>query len=342
VAVDGRVLQAALGETARDHGPGVYGLVTEAGRPVFAAAVGVADLSRPRPIEAGDQFRIGSVTKMYVATLVLQVVADGLLGLEDTVEDRLPGVVPDGDTITVETLLRLRSGLPDYVRQLYGDPPTDLSALGRYWSPDQLLAAALACSDRRPADTEYRYCNTDYILLGMLIEQATGQRVDAQMWQRILKPLGLHGTTFPTVDPHLRGQHATGHLRTAPDAPYVEFTTMTPSEGWSAGAMVSTASDVAAFLDGLFGGALLPADHLARMTEPTQQIDQHRSRGLGVVRFDFATGTVAYGHPGGVPGYSTVAMRTESGRCVVIWQNGIDLHDPLSSDTPFIQAALTD
>jgi D-alanyl-D-alanine carboxypeptidase len=342
VPVDEEALRTALAETAVDHGPGVYGLVTEAGLPVFTGVVGVADLDRPRPIEAGDRYRIGSVTKLYVATLVLQLVADGLLGLDDTIADRLPGLVPDGDHITVEALLRLRSGLPDYLTQLFGDPPTDLSALDRYWSPEQLVAAALAGPDRLPADTRYRYCNTDYILLGMLIEQATGQRVDAQMWQRIVKPLGLTDTTFPTVDPYLRGPHATGYLRTSPEAPYLEFSTMTPSEAWTSGAIVATASDVAAFLDGLFGGALLPPEYLARMTEPTQRLDEHRSRGLGVVRFDFATGNVAYGHTGGVPGYATVAARTESGRCVVVWQNGMDLHEPLSSDTPFVQAALAD
>jgi D-alanyl-D-alanine carboxypeptidase len=300
--VDGDALRTALAETAVDHGPGVYGLVTQGGRPVFTGVVGVADLDRPRPIEAGDRYRIGSVTKLYVATIVLQLVADGLLGLDDTIEDRLPGLVPDSDRITVETLLRLRSGLPDYITQLFGNPPTDLSALDRYWSPEQLVATALAGPDRLPADTQYRYCNTDYILLGMLIERATGQRVDAQMWQRIIKPLGLTDTTFPTVDPYLRGPHAKGYLRTSLDAPYLEYTTMTPSEAWTSGAIVATASDVAAFLDGLFGDALLPSEYLARMTEPTQRLDEHRSRGLGVVRFDFAAGNVTYGHHGGVPG----------------------------------------
>jgi D-alanyl-D-alanine carboxypeptidase len=160
------------------------------------------------------------------------------------------------------------------------------------------------------------------------------------VWQRIIKPLGLTDTTFPTVDPHLRGPHAKGYLRMPLDAPYLEYTTMTPSEAWTSGAMMATASDVAAFLDGLFGGALLPSEYLARMTEPTQRLDEHRSRGLGVVRFGFATGNAAYGHHGGVPGYTTVVAWTESGRCVVVWQNGMDLHEPLSSDMPFVQAPL--
>ena len=333
-------LQAALAETANDHGPGVYGLVTQDGRISFEGAVGVADLDRPRPISATDCYRIGSITKTYVTALVLQLVADGALGLDDTVEHRLPGLVPDSGAITVEMLLRLRSGLPDYTKALYGDPPTDLSALDRYWSPAQLVAAALTSSDRLSPDTQYRYCNTDYILLGMLIEQATGQRVDALLWQRIVKPLGLNDTTFPTVDPYLRGPHAKGYLRSSADAPYVEVPSMTPSEGWTAGAIVATARDVAAFFDGLLGGAVLPPAYLARMTHPTEYLDEYRSRGLGLVRYDFGTGDIAYGHHGGMPGYTCVALRTESGRSIVLWQNGIDMHNLLSSDDPFVQAAL--
>ncbi|HEY7261146.1 MAG TPA: serine hydrolase domain-containing protein [Trebonia sp.] len=329
-----------MAETANDHGPGVYGLVTQDGRISFAGTVGVADLDQPRPIDASDQYRIGSITKMYVATLVLQLVAEGALGLDDTVEDRLPGLVPGGGAITVEMLLRLRSGLPDYTGPLMGDPPTDLSALERYWSPAQLVAAALTSSDRLRPGTQYRYCNTDYILLGMLIEQATGQRVDAQLWQRIFKPLGLNDTTFPTVDPHLRGPHAKGYLRSSADTPYVEFTSMSPSEGWTAGAIVATAQDVAAFLDGLLGGALLPPAYLARMTHATERLGDHYSRGLGIVRYDFGTGNVAYGHHGGSPGYTCVAMRTESGRSMVLWQNGIDMHNLLTEDNPFTQATL--
>ncbi|HWG28057.1 serine hydrolase domain-containing protein [Actinospica sp.] len=338
--VDGEALRAALVETAADHGPGLYALVTEGGQPVFTGTVGVADLDRPRPIAASDRCRIGSVTKMYVATLVLQLVVEGLLSLDDTVDGLLPDLVPGGADITVETLLRLRSGLPDYTPELFGSPPTDLSALERYWSPRQLVAASLATSDRIPPNSQYRYSSTDYILLGMMIEEATGERVDAQIWQHIIKPLNLLDTTFPTVDPYMRGPHAKGYLRTSADASYAELTTMTPSESWTAGAMVATASDVAAFLDGLFNGSLLPEGYLARMIEPTQRLDVHRSRGLGVVRLDFGTGNVAYGHQGGMPGYTTVAARTESGRCVVLWQNGMDLHNPLSSGTPFFQAAL--
>jgi D-alanyl-D-alanine carboxypeptidase len=339
MSVDKDLLRQALAETARDHGPGMYGLVTEGGETVFEGSVGVADLENPRPIVASDRYRIGSVTKVYTAALAMQLVAEGKMSLDDSVERWLPGMVPGGDVITVETLLRLRSGLPDYVAPLWGEL-SNLAVLEEYWAPEQLVAASVDAPDRLEPDTTFRYSNTDYVLLGMIIEKASGQRVDAQMWQRIFKPLKLENTTFPTVDPHMRGPHAKGYLRFSAEMPYTECTTMTPSESWTSGAIVATAADVARFLDGLLGGALLEPDCLAMMTNGTQFLDEHRTRGLGIVRFDFGTGNIAYGHQGGMPGYTTVAARTESGRSVVLWQNGADVHDNLSSDTPFIQAAL--
>lgn len=332
-------LSEALEETWRDHGPGLYGLVTEDGEVVFEGSVGIADLDNPRPIDANDRYRIGSVTKVYTATLVMQLISEGHLSLDDSLERWVPGMVPDGGDITVEMLLRLRSGLPDYTIPLLGEPP-DLAVLDEYWSPEHLVRSAMTSADRLPHDTQYRYSNTDYILLGLIIERATGQRIEAQMWQRIFKPLNLTATTFPTVDPYMRDQHAKGYLRFTAEMPYTELTTMTPSESWTAGAIVATAADVAKFLDGLIGGELLEPDCLALMTAGTQVLDEHRMRGLGIVRFDFGTGNIAYGHQGGMPGYTTVAVRTENGRSVVLWQNGADMHGPLSSDVPFVQAAL--
>jgi hypothetical protein len=165
MAIDEAALRTALAQTGQGRGPGLLGLVTEGGRVVFEGSVGVADLRQPRPIDVRDQFRIGSVTKVYVATLVLQLIADGALSLTDPVDRWLPDRVPDGDVITVDLLLRLRSGLPDYVGLIFGDPP-ELSVLDGYWSPEQLVAAALTGPDRLPPDTGFRYSNTDYINAG--------------------------------------------------------------------------------------------------------------------------------------------------------------------------------
>jgi D-alanyl-D-alanine carboxypeptidase len=340
VTVDPGPLQDALARTGQAHGPGLFGLVTEDGSLVFAGSVGVADLRDARPIGAADMFRIGSITKTYVAALVLRLAADGVIALDDPVERWLPGVVPDGAAVTVELLLSMRSGLPDYTGPVLGDPP-DLRALQRYWAPEELVRLALTVPDRIAPGTAVRYCNTDYVLLGLIVERATGQRVDAVLWQRVLEPLGLTDTLLPTVDPYLRGPHATGYLRESATGPYLECTTMSPSEGWTAGGIVATAADLARFLDGLFGGVLLDPDSLALMTAPVEVMDDWRAHGIGILRYDFGSGRVAFGQQGGVPGYTTVALRTTTGRCVVLVQNCIDLHDPLPGRAEFVVAAAT-
>jgi D-alanyl-D-alanine carboxypeptidase len=341
MAAYGDRLQEALEQTGQAHGPGLFGLVTEAGHEVFAGATGRATLHDERPIDASDRLRIGSITKTFVTVLALQLLDDGAFGWDDSVERWLPGMVPDGERTTVGHLLRMRSGLPDYNDQTLGTP-LDFAQLQRYWSPESLVSAALTSTDRIPIDSVFRYCNTDYILLGLIIERATGQRVDAQMCQRVLVPADLVDTTFPVVDPQLPQPHADGHLRMTPEEPHVECTTMSPSEAWTAGAIVSTPHDLAKFLDALFDGSLLSSDSLARMTACEERVHDTRWRGLGIDRRLLPNGQYILGHHGGVPGFTSMAVRTESGRNIVLYQNGIELYDCMNFDTPFIVAAAAD
>jgi D-alanyl-D-alanine carboxypeptidase len=332
-------LRAALDETAAAHGPGLFGLVTEGGEVVFEGSAGVADLTDPRPMTADDQVKIGSITKTYVSVLLLDLLREGAFARTDTVEHWLPGLVPGGADLTVDLLLRMRSGLPDYVWPLLGDPP-DLSRIVRYFRPEELVAVAVAQPDRNPPGQSHRYCNTDYVLLGLIVESATGTRVDALLQERLLRPLELHDTTFPTVDGRLRGPHATGYLRTAADAPYQPVPLISPSEGWTSGAMTATPRDLGRFFDALLDGRVVDPADLETMTAPAEPLGDGAWRGLGLVRYERPDGTVAFGHHGGVPGYTTMAVRTEAGRTVVLCQNGADLHDILGSHAPFVQAAL--
>lgn len=334
-----RELQNALQETAEIHGPGLFGLVTEGGEVVFEGSAGAADVAQSRPIVAEDRFRVGSVTKIYVAVLLLQLMDEGVLAFDDTVERWLPGLVPGGETITVELLARMRSGLPDYVAALFGDPP-DIGVLARYWAPEDLVGIALDSPGRYVAGSGYRYCSTDYVLLGLIIEAATGQRVEAQLWQRIFAPLGLEQTSFPSVDPILRGQHASGYVRPDPGSAYFECTTATPSESWTSGAVVSTPRDVGTFLDGLLDGKLLPPATLASMLDCSEVIDDGVARGLGIVRYTFDSGAIAYGHQGGLAGFTTMALRTTTGRCVILYQNALDLYAPLNYTAKFVELAV--
>ena len=337
-AVDAAQLRAALEDIGDHHGPGLLGLVVEDGSVVFDHAVGVAELGSDRPMTADHQVRIGSITKTYVAALVLQLASQALFTIDDTLQQWLPDLVPGGDEITLEMLLRMRSGLPDYLETLLGDPP-DLRALAPYRAPEDLVALAMSAPGRTAPDAGYRYCNLDYVLLGLVVEQVTGQRVEAQLWQRLFMPLGLADTTFPTVDPHIRGRHAHGHLRSDPAAPYLEFTTMSPSPSFTAGGIVATPREVATFFDALVGGRVLDPQSLAAMTACPEILGERTGRGLGIIRYSSPGGAVAFGAHGGIPGYTTMVLSTTEGRTIVLSQNGFDGHDPLALDNPFCAAA---
>lgn len=323
-----------------DCGPGLYALVAEDGRVLFSGSAGIADLRAPRPILEADRFRIGSLTKTYVATVVLQLAGEGVLRLDDSVQRYLPGIVPEAEPITVLHLLQLRSGLPDYVPVLADglDPASVARNWSRYWSPRELIALALSQQDRHAPGEEFRYSNTDYILLGLMIEAVTGEELGAVLWRRVFYPLGLRETDLPTADPYLRGPHATGYLRLPGGEPR-DFTTMTPSESWASGAIISTPGEVVAFLDALFGGRLLPPEQLAVMLD-VQPVDQERAYGCGLYRYLLPGGRALYGHRGTVIGFSCLAVRSPSGRNLVLYRNCLDMETgPLLLDAPIVQAA---
>jgi D-alanyl-D-alanine carboxypeptidase len=320
---------------ALTYGPGLAAVLSQDGAVLFAGAHGRADAAARVP-DVHDRFRIGSITKPYVATVILQLAAEGVLSLDDTLERHLPALVPGGERISVRHLLRLRSGIPDYIAALAGDPP-DPANFRRYWAPRALVALALAQPDRLPADTRFRYSNTDYILLGLIIEAATGERLDVHLWQRIFTPLDLRESDLPTVDPYLRGPHATGHLR-LPGAPEAEFTTLSPSESWASGAIVSTPAEVIRFFDALFGGELLDEPHLAAMLE-MHPVDARRAYGYGLHRYTLPDGRHLYGHRGAVPGFTGAALRSTAGRTLVLYRNCLDLTSDLPIDNPLTRAA---
>ncbi|WP_371785269.1 serine hydrolase domain-containing protein [Streptosporangium subroseum] len=331
-------LRSALEELAVGRGPGLFALVTEGGETVFTGGVGTADLADPRPIGSEDRFRVASVTKLYTATVVLQLAAEGRLPPASSVEHWLPGLLPDGDRITVEHLLRMRSGLADYVWAVLGDPPR-VARLRRYFSPRDLVRTALAQLGREEPGRRWRYSNTDYILLGLIIEQVTGQPVQDVLRERIFQPLGLTATSMPISDLHLPDPHVRGYLRMDAETGYVDCTEYTPSEAWTSGAIVSTPPDVARFLDALLGGRLLSPAWLAAMraVEPARMDLEY---GMGLFRYHLPDGTALYGHGGVHFGVECYAFRSDTGRTVVLHQNSWDrVAGAIPRDNPFICAA---
>jgi D-alanyl-D-alanine carboxypeptidase len=312
-------LQQALDTLVSDGVPGAIALERQDGQEWHAAS-GVADLATKRPISPTDRFRIGSMTKAYISTVVLQLAGERRLSLDDTVERWLPGVLPGGDAITVRHLLNHTSGLYDYIDgefyvQLLRDPL-------RTWRPLELVQRAVAQPPLFAPGTSWSYSNTNYILLGLIVaavDKAPAPlqtaRPALEIYRRIVAPLGLRHTSFPLTDPDIRGRHAHGYAIDLPPElglPAILDTTRTnPSWAWTAGAIVSTLDDVADFHRALFGGRLLAPDQ-QRDLETTVAAGPGADYGLGVLELQTPCGP-AWGHDGGMPSAVSISLTSPDG-----------------------------
>ncbi|MFJ9950101.1 serine hydrolase domain-containing protein [Kitasatospora sp. NPDC091207] len=320
---DGRADRAALNAAVRamvDQGgaSAALGLVAERGRPAWKGAAGTADFATGAPASADGRFRIGSVTKTFVATVALQLVAEHRIGLDDPVETRLPGVVPNGRQITVRQLLNHTSGLFNYTEDASFSFEEDPVALrqwldtGRWrsYAPRELVDLAAAHPPYFAPGQGWHYSNTNYIVVGMLIERITGRSWADEVQRRIIRPLGLTGTSMPLNSASVPGPHAHGYYK-LPDGP-ADVTLLNPSMAGSAGAGISTTTDLTRFISALLGGRLLAPAELAEMKRTTPQSGSNEY-GLGLQRTPTACGEY-WGHGGGIPGYTTLMYGAPDGR----------------------------
>ncbi|MFJ9641873.1 serine hydrolase domain-containing protein [Streptomyces sp. NPDC004244] len=309
-------LVRALRNTTAAGAPGAMARFTGPGRPV-AKAVGVRDRTDGAAMDPRARFRIGSVTKTFSAVVLLQLAAEGRLGLDDPVERHLPGLLPDGDRITVRHLLSHRSGLADYTDAMFERTVPGFEAVrNKVFSPRDLVALSV----REPRTTQpgaaYAYSNTNFLIVGMLIEKASGHGLAQEYERRIIKPLGLDRTAYVHPATAVAGLHVRGYLH--PDeagAPLVDSTEQTASWAQAAGAMISSPADLNTFVSALLGGRLLPPRMLDAMLVMSPTDAAHtRFYGLGLRRYDLTCGVRVYGHTGTVQGYYTYAFATRDGR----------------------------
>ncbi|TDB86349.1 class A beta-lactamase-related serine hydrolase [Actinomadura sp. 7K534] len=279
----------------------------------WSGAAGVSDVRSGRPADPAGYFRIGSVTKTFAATVLLQLVDEGRLRLDDPVAKHLPGVVPDGERITVGQVLQHTSLLRDYM----SDPGWSTNRWRgterfRSYKPDRLLAQAFRTPAENPPDVTWKYSNTNYVVVGRLIEELTGRPYGKEVERRVLHPLRLTQTSVPGNRPGLPRPHAHGYAL-LPDGRTVDATRMNPSLDWAAGEMISTTRDLSRFLDGLLGGRLLSPAMLQAMrtTHPTSAGFAY---GLGLQEYPLPCGNSMTGHSGQLIGYTTYALRSDDGR----------------------------
>jgi D-alanyl-D-alanine carboxypeptidase len=324
-------VQRAADQLVDDGVPGVI-IMTRRGQQVSNVVAGLADKATGQPMQAQDKVHIGSITKTFVATVVLQLAAEGRLSLNDSVQKWLPGVITghgyDPARITIRQLLQQTSGIRDYT----SDPGflTEQS-LGKIRQPQQLVDIALRLG---PPVHGWLYSNTNYILLGMIIQKVTGLSPITEISRRILVPLGLHGTSFPLTSTQIPAPYAHGYYGSLDVTNLVN-----PSNAWAAGAMISTVDDMATFYRALLTGRLLPpAQQRELLTaipvdDPGELFAQHY--GLGIYSIRLSCGT-AWGHDGGYPGgFVSYAYTSPDGnRQAVLVYNDFDMSEEAAT-TPF-------
>ncbi|SFR11206.1 D-alanyl-D-alanine carboxypeptidase [Lentzea waywayandensis] len=269
---------------------------------------GVAELGSRKPVPHNGTFRIGSVTKPFVSTVVLQLAGEGKLDLDAPVSRHLPGLVDD--RITVRQLLQHTSGLYNYTDALPLDPAGFPSVRFKTWTPQELLSL----STSKPLDfepgTQWSYSNTNYVVAGLLVEKVTGRPFQQAVEQRILKPLRLKDTVLPRNSVEVSGPHAHGYYPDASGKP-VDVTRLNPSWGWAAGEMISTTRDLDTFLTALLAGKLLKPVQQKELTKTSTVSPDY---GLGVSITSLPCGTTIYGHDGQIHGYGAMMVGTPTGK----------------------------
>ena len=327
-------LQEALDDVVAAGVPGAIVLVRD-GSHTTRLASGVGNLEPETRIRVADRARMGGITKSFTATVVLQLVAEGRLSLDHRLEQWLPDTIPNGADITVRQLLNHTSGLFNYSMDEAILAPYLTGDLTHPFDPMDGVRSAVAHGPDFAPGTAFGYSNTNYVLLAMIVEQVTGNSFSSELTRRIIKPLRLQDTTFPT-DSVIRGRHVHGYFF-LPE-PF-DVTAWNPALYGASGALLSNAHDVARFYRALLQGRLMPPAQLSEM----KTIDPVAvggvpdagilggGWGLGLLREEFPCG-VAWGHDSEIPGYMKAAWNSEDGRrqVVVVVNSHFDHDAPVS------------
>ena len=292
--------------------PAALAAVTDSKGESAGVAVGKGNLETGQAPPMDGEVRIGSNTKTFVAVVVMQLVQEGKVGLDEPIETYLPGLIRgegnDGSKITVRQLLQHTSGLPDYTDTTPGR--SDIFQIkDHYIPPRDLLDTALGKPAAFEPGTQWAYTNTNYVVLGMLVERVSQRPVGEQIDQRIVKKLGLSHTYFPAPgDRSIKGTHPQGYHLSA-GGKLEDMTEMDPAWAWAAGAMVSTPSELNTFFQAVFDGRLLTQSSIDEMkngaVDASSRLGPGTVYGLGLIGRSLTCGGTSWGHGGTIHGYQT-------------------------------------
>ncbi|MEO6828123.1 MAG: serine hydrolase domain-containing protein, partial [Microbacteriaceae bacterium] len=293
----------------------------------WTKAYGVADLATGAMATPQMHQRIASITKTFVGTVVLQLADQGKLSLGDPIDNYVPNV-PNGSHITLRQLITMTSGLPNYSDNPHWGADF-LSDTAAAWTPDRLLEDAWGMPTSFPPGSNMEYSNTNFVLLGLVVKRVTGQSVGDAIQTRILNPLRLTATTYPTdsaiPSPHLDGYSLplTVYSGADPSNKWVNATNWNPSSAGAAGAMISRVDDL------LNWGRVL-ATGRGILPEPAQvqRLKSFATSTLGTGEF-YGEALMCkdgwIGHNGNIPGYnSMVRYNPQTDTTIVVEATGLD------------------
>ncbi|WP_069883675.1 serine hydrolase domain-containing protein [Streptomyces luteocolor] len=280
---------------------------------------GTADVRTERPVTSHDRVRIGSITKVFVATVMLQLVAEGRISLSAPVRRVLPGLLPAGfGGVTVAHLLNHTSGLPDHVG--IPEPETAEDVFRHrfdHWTPQEWVATATHGPLKFTPGTKQEYRGINYVLAALIIDEVTGRPYGEAVEARVLRPLGLDHTTVPADDPRIHGPYVHGYLTMA-DGRLRDVSTYDQSSARGEGDIISTTTDVDRMLVALFSGELLPPEMLRLMftlpPDDVRMLDGSPARYSTGLQQATVNGVTLWGKTGETYGYKNAAFSTRDQR----------------------------
>ena len=292
-----------------DGYPAVLAAVSDSKGESAGVAVGKGSLETGQAPPMDGEVRVGSNTKTFVAVVVMQMVQEGKVGLDEPIETYLPGLIKgegiDASRITVRQLLQHTSGLPEHTDYYFSSNAAALENIQHYIPARDLLDVALSKPAAFEPGTQWSYSNTNYIVLGMLIERVSQRPMGEQIDQRIIKRLGLSHTYFPgNGEKKIRGSHPQGYHING-EGKLEDVTEMDASLPWAAGAMVSTPSELNTFFQAVFDGRLLTQTSIDEMKKGVDTGSGGMVYGLGLFGTPLSCGGTSWGHGGGIFGYET-------------------------------------
>ena len=307
--------QTAVSESFQSRGlPAVAAGLWQPGREPFLVLLGESNLETGLAVTAEDKFRIGSVTKSFTVTVLLQLVDEGRVSLEDPIGDFVPGIQNPGATL--EQMANMTSGVFNYTE----DPEflnTFVSDFQRAWTEQELIEGANRHDPYFTPGEGWHYSNTNTVALGLVVEEATGNSLAREIESRILTPLGMDGTSYPaTVEMPI--PFATGYGLFEPQDDYVDLTLSSPTASAGSGAIVSRLEDLHRWGTALGTGELLSESSFARQlqfvsNDSCPDCPEYDGYGMGIGLLDGWRG-----HTGDYIGYQALVMYNPQNEHVVV------------------------